>query len=89
MNKQFPKRQEPPQTSVGVKLLTAGTAACWADFVTFPLDTAKVRLQVSTTVLVFRLDKELVYLSNPISCLSMGSGMQWLILDMIDYLCRK
>lgn len=46
MNKQFPKRQEPPQTSVGVRLLTAGTAACWADFITFPLDTAKVRLQV-------------------------------------------
>lgn len=46
MNKQFPKRQEPPQTSVAVKLLTAGTAACWADFITFPLDTAKVRLQV-------------------------------------------
>lgn len=47
MNKQFPKRQEPPQASVAVKLLTAGTAACWADFITFPLDTAKVRLQVS------------------------------------------
>ncbi|XP_062561207.1 putative mitochondrial transporter UCP3 [Armigeres subalbatus] len=46
MNKQFPKREEPPQVSVAVKLLTAGTAACWADFVTFPLDTAKVRLQV-------------------------------------------
>lgn len=46
MNRQFPKRQEPPQTSVAVKLLTAGTAACWADFITFPLDTAKVRLQV-------------------------------------------
>jgi hypothetical protein len=30
-----------------VKLLTAGTAACVADIVTFPLDTAKVRLQVS------------------------------------------
>ncbi|XP_065352101.1 dicarboxylate carrier SLC25A8-like [Cloeon dipterum] len=29
-----------------VKLLTAGTAACVADFITFPLDTAKVRLQV-------------------------------------------
>ncbi|XP_071447232.1 dicarboxylate carrier UCP2-like [Hetaerina americana] len=29
-----------------VKLLTAGTAACIADFVTFPLDTAKVRLQI-------------------------------------------
>ena len=27
-------------------MLTAGTAACIADIVTFPLDTAKVRLQV-------------------------------------------
>ncbi|XP_035785918.1 mitochondrial uncoupling protein 2-like [Anopheles albimanus] len=32
--------------SVPVKLLTAGTAACFADFITFPLDTAKVRLQI-------------------------------------------
>uniref|UniRef100_A0A182SWC9 Uncharacterized protein n=1 Tax=Anopheles maculatus TaxID=74869 RepID=A0A182SWC9_9DIPT len=31
--------------SVPVKLLTAGSAACFADFITFPLDTAKVRLQ--------------------------------------------
>jgi hypothetical protein len=33
--------------SVPIKLLTAGSAACFADFVSFPLDTAKVRLQVS------------------------------------------
>lgn len=45
MNKRFPQRQE-LQASVPVKLLTAGTAACWADFITFPLDTAKVRLQI-------------------------------------------
>jgi len=32
--------------SIGVQLLTAGTAACIADFATFPLDTAKVRLQI-------------------------------------------
>ena len=32
--------------SLPVKLLTAGSAACVADLVTFPLDTAKVRLQV-------------------------------------------
>jgi len=31
---------------IGVQLLTAGTAACVADLFTFPLDTAKVRLQV-------------------------------------------
>lgn len=29
-----------------VKFFGAGTAACIADLVTFPLDTAKVRLQV-------------------------------------------
>lgn len=32
--------------SFPVQLLTAGTAACIADLATFPLDTAKVRLQV-------------------------------------------
>lgn len=36
----------PPTTAV--KFLGAGTAACFADLLTFPLDTAKVRLQVST-----------------------------------------
>jgi len=36
----------PKESPLYVKLLTAGTAACVADFVTFPLDTAKVRLQV-------------------------------------------
>lgn len=37
------------EPSLPVKLLTAGTAACVADLITFPLDTAKVRLQVSQT----------------------------------------
>lgn len=32
---------------LGLKLLAAGTSASFADFTTFPLDTAKVRLQVS------------------------------------------
>lgn len=32
--------------TVAVKILSAGTAACVADLVTFPLDTAKVRLQI-------------------------------------------
>lgn len=36
---------EVPPTTV-VKFLGAGTAACFADLLTFPLDTAKVRLQV-------------------------------------------
>jgi len=34
------------QPGLGVQLLTAGSAACVADLLTFPLDTAKVRLQV-------------------------------------------
>lgn len=36
--------------SFPVQLLTAGTAACIADLATFPLDTAKVRLQVQTQI---------------------------------------
>lgn len=34
-----------------VKFFSAGTAACIADLVTFPLDTAKVRLQVRTGII--------------------------------------
>lgn len=36
--------------SAAVKFFGAGTAACIADLVTFPLDTAKVRLQVRCSV---------------------------------------
>lgn len=32
---------------IGLKLLTAGSAACIADLATFPLDTAKVRMQIA------------------------------------------
>lgn len=32
--------------SMGVKFVSAGLAACTADLITFPLDTAKVRLQI-------------------------------------------
>uniref|UniRef100_A0AAZ3P1D4 Dicarboxylate carrier UCP2 n=1 Tax=Oncorhynchus tshawytscha TaxID=74940 RepID=A0AAZ3P1D4_ONCTS len=39
------KPSDTPPT-LGVKLLSAGSAACIADLVTFPLDTAKVRLQI-------------------------------------------
>lgn len=34
------------EASLGVRLLTAGSAACLADVATFPFDTAKVRLQL-------------------------------------------
>lgn len=39
---------KPPEVPppAAVKFLSAGTAACIADVCTFPLDTAKVRLQV-------------------------------------------
>lgn len=39
------KATDVPPTAT-VKFLGAGTAACIADLITFPLDTAKVRLQV-------------------------------------------
>lgn len=44
----FARCDQPPSNDVtlGVKVLSAGTAACIADLATFPLDTAKVRLQV-------------------------------------------
>lgn len=35
-------------TKLGEKMLCAGTAACTADIITFPLDVAKVRLQISS-----------------------------------------
>ena len=35
-----------PEPTIAVKFLGAGLAACFGDLVTFPLDTAKVRLQV-------------------------------------------
>nr|CAD7200998.1 unnamed protein product [Timema douglasi] len=35
---------------LGYKLLTAGVSACIADLATFPLDTAKVRLQGVTLI---------------------------------------
>ena len=37
---------KPGEPSLSAKLLSAGLAACFADMITFPLDTAKVRLQV-------------------------------------------
>ncbi|XP_029949959.1 mitochondrial brown fat uncoupling protein 1 isoform X1 [Salarias fasciatus] len=39
------KPSDVPPT-LGVKMASAGAAACFADMITFPLDTAKVRLQI-------------------------------------------
>lgn len=38
--------------TMGVKIFSAGVAACLADIITFPLDTAKVRLQVESSKVV-------------------------------------
>ena len=40
------KTGKPEAPGLGVKMLCAGSAASIADLMTFPLDTAKVRLQV-------------------------------------------
>lgn len=42
-------RSTDPPSSAAVKVFSAGTAGCVADLFTFPLDTAKVRLQVRVT----------------------------------------
>lgn len=39
-------RPNQPQPSLWIKVLSAGSAACIADCITFPLDVAKVRLQI-------------------------------------------
>ena len=39
-------KNRPVSIPLAVQLLTAGSAACIADIMTFPLDTVKVRLQV-------------------------------------------
>merc|ERR1711981_976694 len=40
------RAMSPATPGLAVQLVTAGSAACVADLITFPLDTAKVRLQV-------------------------------------------
>lgn len=43
-----PTASEVPPPTMAVKIISAGVAACVADAITFPLDTAKVRLQVAS-----------------------------------------
>ena len=50
---QAPAQVPKPQSripGIGIQLLTAGSAACFADLVTFPLDTVKVRQQIQSNV---------------------------------------
>lgn len=92
MNKQFPQRQE-LTASVPVKLLTAGTAACIADFITFPLDTAKVRLQVRVRItfdLLRLLPKSLtldllitiIFVVFSFFSIILGYKMKWMALNL-------
>lgn len=48
VNSTMARSEGPPidSSSLGVKFVSAGMAGCIADMVTFPLDTAKVRLQI-------------------------------------------
>ena len=43
-------KKEVKTPGLAIQLLTAGTAACVADIITFPLDTTKVRLQVKEII---------------------------------------
>lgn len=40
------RQQQTPEPTLGVKFASAGIAACIGDLISFPLDTAKVRLQI-------------------------------------------
>lgn len=55
------KPSETLQPTLGVKFVSAGLAACFADMVTFPLDTAKVRLQVQGEGTVAAIGAQLKY----------------------------
>ena len=41
---------KPFETSTGIKFVSAGLAASFAELVTLPIDTSKVRLQVSSNL---------------------------------------
>ncbi|CAG2168757.1 unnamed protein product [Oppiella nova] len=64
--------QKSSQTNVkmGEKMLCAGTAACMADIMTFPLDVAKVRLQIASSSV-----KQLT--SNVLTLQASGLGPQY------------
>ena len=57
------------EPSLPVKLLTAGSAACVADLFTYPLDTAKVRLQVNIQSIDIIILFELHFISYEDLCL--------------------
>ena len=55
---------------LAVQLLTAGSAACVADLITFPLDTAKVRLQVINLELILDIHSLMKFSQTPFQYLT-------------------
>lgn len=51
--------------TMAVKIFSAGVAACVADVITFPLDTAKVRLQVASEMGTCLKEREDIYSVRP------------------------
>lgn len=62
------------EASLGVRLLTAGTAACIADVATFPFDTAKVRLQLQGEAPKIALRPVTVLMHDGVGALSMNAA---------------
>ncbi|XP_064001658.1 putative mitochondrial transporter UCP3 isoform X3 [Pogoniulus pusillus] len=72
-----PPEVPPPPAA---KFLCAGTAACIADLCTFPLDTAKVRLQIQGEVRVPRSSSAVQYrgvLGSLLMLWSVGEHVRW------------
>lgn len=59
------------------RLLTAGTSACIADFLSFPLDTAKVRLQVR--LIIYHSLNHIVHFLNIVDVLPIILDIAYII----------
>lgn len=56
------------QPTMGVKIFSAGVSACLADIITFPLDTAKVRLQVEFSEVGEGSPSRVTAVAMPVMC---------------------
>ncbi|GAB6023589.1 hypothetical protein CHUAL_008359 [Chamberlinius hualienensis] len=86
--KSAPMTREP---TVGMKFVSAGAAACIADVITFPLDTAKVRLQIQGEGTVAMKRSEFKYRGMIGTMLTMGrqEGVRSLYNGLIAGLQRQ
>merc|ERR1712025_21686 len=89
---QSKRKQTTP--SLGVQLLTAGSAACFADLVTFPLDTVKVRQQIKSDVkIVYEGDMGAIVKSRGVfgtmSSITRFEGIQALYCGLVPGLQRQ